>query len=460
MRKSVLSFANIEEESKTAPGARNQFAGLKLNELLGIRDEAIKSGNIRDYEDAIQQIMAEAPSFSIVKEFMDVMTERKDFKRLANFHTTHYQAITRIVNGEANAEWRAKLSHLLANAIVTKDPKIYREFKQLRSLLLFSPIKDNSNEYKGEIETRVAQAEDLISTTFAKSLVGNKQYERQDKTKTTVLPFVDVEVVTKTARGESHLLMLTDDNFVLCYGDNSKGQLLPSSGCETIDKATYLPSFESAFELLKAKHIFARENFSALLTVDNKLVMFGEGWTDKYVVVKELGNFDHIVVMKSEVLLIGEQQKDIIIINSSALKDYLLSETSSHKEMDDSHYSVDAENLNSKKIVRKLAKPAGEKIQKLTCGSNHMLLLAGSGRLYGYGANDKNQLCHSKRKSFEQITELSSTQGECIKSIFAFNDFSVAIDETGGVSVIGRISRNSKLIRATGVPRITDYWRR
>lgn len=456
MRKSALSFANVEDDIQNGNDSKNQFSGLGLNELVAVKDEALKNNHLGDYEAAVFEIMAKNPSVGVLKEFMEVMTERKDFKRLSSFYSTYYTIIGRIVKTDPQIEWQVRLNHLISNTIANKDTKSFREYKQLRSLLLFSHIKSTSNFNNEDIESKIALADDLINNNFTKTLVGNKQYERIDKTKTAALPYIDVEIIKNISRGDSHLLLLTDDSYVIAYGDNSKGQILPLSTTSNIDKAIYLPNLDSSFELVKARFVFAKENFSAVLTIDNRLLIFGEGWTDKYVLIDGCESYTNIVILKTEILLIGDKCDSFLVIDNSMLKDYLLSETPSIKQDSEFYYTTSIESLERKNISKLLKNPVYEKTTKIVCGSNHVLFLSLSGKLYGYGSNDKNQLCHSKKEKFTHITELQNTKGEIIKSIFAFNDFTLTIDESRNCNITGKISRGSKLIRATSVSRVTN----
>lgn len=435
MRKSALSFTNVEDECDSVP--RNQFASLKHADLLLVRDSALRAGNVGDYDAVVSQLMVVAPAADLLREYIEFMSERKDFKRLAAFCATHYSSIAQCIKDDNEMQWHVQMSQALAKTIANKDADAYRQYKQLRSLLLY-----NGNQNGEEIKSKFSAADDLLNNTLGKSMPNNRQYERVDKTKTTTLPYVDVEVVVQTARGDSHLLLLTDDGYVLAYGDNSRGQLLSQSSVETLERAAYIPSPIAQFELVRAKTVFAREHMSAILTLDGRLLIFGEGWTDKCVAVADLVNYEFVIVMKNETFLLCNKNDDALIIDNSALKDYILSETASHKD-EGNCYTTDIKSLEKHKIVKQIKKPKNEVFINIVCGTNHTLLLSSSGRLYGYGANDKHQLSHAKRVKIDQITELDSTKGEIIRAVFAFNDFSITIDETGACNISGRISRNS-----------------
>jgi len=387
-----------------------------------------------------------------------VMSERKDFKRLAAFCAGHYTSIAQCVKDDKEAQWQVQMSHALAKTIASKDVDAYRQYKQLRSLMLYA-VQENGSSASELVKAKFAAADELLSNSLGKSLPSNRQYERVDKTKTAGLPYVDVEAITQCARGDSHLLLLTDDGYVLAYGDNARGQLLPQSAYEALERAAYVPSPYAQFELLRAKVIFAREHVSAMLTLDGRLLVCGEGWTDRCVVVAGLPEIEHIAVMKNETVLVGAQCASVLVIDNAALKDYLLSETSSHKD-DESCYATDRKSLEAHKILRNVLKPKNEVFASLACGTSHVLLLAESGRLYGYGANDKHQLSHAKRARLDAITELDNTKGETIRAVFAFNDFSITIDESGACNITGRVSRNSELTRDACLPRIAGHIRR
>lgn len=459
MRKSALSFANVESESQLEPNVQLQFEGLSPADLTLLKTEALRSNNLADYEAAAHQLMLKQPSITFLKEFIDGMTERKEFKRLAGFHAAHYQAIERLVQNDKKLQWQTKLNRLVATTISNKDARNFKEYKQLRSILLYSPTNDQSEAERAEVESKVALADDLISNLFMKILVGNKQYERVDKTKISSLPYIDVEIVKSATKGEAHMLFLTEDQYVIAYGDNSKGQLLPLSAVTNLDKAAYLPSIDIPGEVLRARHIFTKDNFSAILSLDNRLIIFGEGWTDKYVVIEGLETVERLLVLKNETLLLSDTHPDVLIIDNSLLKDYLLSETSSRKDDNEVFYATSLQKLKQHKIAHKIKKPFNEPLTKIVSGSNHALMLTLTGRLFGYGHNDKNQLCHSKGDKFSQITELLNTKGEVISSIFAFNEYSITIDEHGNANVIGKISRSSEIIRATCISRIPVHRR-
>ena len=453
MRKSVLSMANIEEEIQPTSDSLLEFKGIEQSELTVIKDEALRNNNIRDYEAAVHEIMRQGPGAAILKEFIDAMTERKDFKRLNVFYNQFSSIIEKLIETDSSLKLQVKLSRLMACVIKNKDPRAYVEYKKLRSILLYKPDANYEENYYSEVCCKITLADDLIANTFSKTLVGNRQYEKIDKTKISNLPYVDVEVITASCRGESHFLMLTSDQHVLAYGDNSRGQLLPFSTVSSIDKTIYLPSIDCSFEVMKAKYVFARENHSAVLGLDGRLMVFGDGWTDRYIIIEECAEFEWVLILRDSILLISDQHSDITTIHNSLLKDYLLSETASRSNETELCYLTSLDSLYRHEIAEKVKKNISEKIAKVVNGVNHALFLTENGKLFGYGQNDKNQLCYTKTSRFEEVTELNNTKGETIASVFAFQDFTVTVDESGNCNIVGKISRSSKLMRAAGIPR-------
>ena len=451
MRKSAISFANIESEMDIVSRSSSKFKELKLDELVIVKNETLKANNINDYEAIVYEIMKKKPNIDLLREYIDVLSEKKDFKRLNVFYSSFAAEIENLTKSNIELFWHVKINKLVTSIFCNKDTRVYTEYKQFRSSFLFSPVITSSDIPVEQIRCKISMIDDLISNTFSKTLIGNRQFEKLDKTKASSLPYLDVETIKSVSRGESHILMLTDDNFVIGYGENSKGQLLPLNINMSLDRATYLPSINSTYELIKAKQIFAKDNYSGILGNDGHFTIFGEGWTDRYVVIENCGSYNFIAMTTFNIVLIDNNIETALIIDNSLLKDYFLNETLSAKNDNDICYRVKLETLEKKGVSRQIKKTMKEDITKISSGSDHVIFLTDSGKLYGFGDNTRNQLSYSKTERFSEIIELPNTVSEIIISVFAYNEFTLTVDDNGNCYVNGKISRNSELIRAISI---------
>ena len=214
------------------------------------------------------------------------------------------------------------------------------------------------------------------------------------------------EEIVDIANGEKHTLLLGKSGTVYSFGVNTKGQL------GTKNNITY--KIPVKINLSGIAKVAANKNTSFAITQEGKVYAWGESYTK----VPTLLNITNVVDISNNYYL----SDDGIVRSLKDSKEITLS----LNEYDPSQEPV-LEN---------------EKIMQISEGTNHLLLLAQSGRIYSYGKNVYGQLgdnsTNSRENNITTVVRLKDGNYlENVVEISAGDKYSIARTEDGRVYTWG-----------------------
>lgn len=209
------------------------------------------------------------------------------------------------------------------------------------------------------------------------------------------------EEIVDISAGESHVLLLSKSGNVYSFGNNTRGEL------GTGNVTTYKNPVKTA--LADITKIIANKNTSFAIDKNGVVYSFGYGYT------KTPG-----ILIKNE---------NVVDISRSY---YLTDEGEVKKLSDKTKVEI---NLDENKKVE-------EKIMQISEGTNHLLLLGISGRVYGSLDNTYGQLGDGTENSkldntFTVVKINKTTPLENVKEISAGDKYSIVVTKDGVVYTFG-----------------------
>ena len=420
---------------------RNEFVGLDSEELDRLCTVALENNDIEDYDLIIKAKLAKEKRLEkeTLEEYIDCLFKKREFTKLNDFLNGYKDTMVSVLDKALSL--KLNLVSCISQLMNTKDLQFLTQYKKLRSSVLFTP----NTEVEEKVTQMMSVYDDFIITQVCLAKTQNEQFGVIKNSKVNGICFLDNENVKNAVYGDQHMLLHINENLVLGYGSNTKNQLLPLSSTTYIDKACYLPSVTSGDQFLKARKVFAKFNVSAVLTQQSELVLWGENWLNRYVVLSNMPNIEHLIIMRNELVLIDADLHTNYSINTQALQNYISTQTDKQ--------TTDFRVIKEESFVKSIKSTVSGKIKQIKTGNDHFLILLFSDKVLGYGSNTKNQLCYSKQERFDVIQELQNTMNEKIDCVYASRNFSLVIDKDSICNIFGEVSKNSCLIRKIEVPR-------
>ncbi|CAI8053290.1 Ultraviolet-B receptor UVR8 [Geodia barretti] len=242
--------------------------------------------------------------------------------------------------------------------------------------------------------------------------------------------------------GQYHSLALSDDHSVWSWGWGVHGQL----GLQSVDEKL-LPTHATLLDERNVSVISAGYGHSAVLTVDGKVLTFGNGMygqlghgnTEKQsapklvtalqgqaVYLLACGNFHTIAVTNDQQVYFWG--KNLYRTRPSATSIQGLKEYKRTRQAQSASPPATATNTHTPLPL--LNQQLGDSIVQISCGSFHSLLLTADGGVYSWGSNVHGQLGHPQVPEMQNPSKVGQFDNRKIVAVGAGDEFSLAVDES------------------------------